>query len=1572
LRERRLWVQPLEERLLLAGESLTDAILMSPTGTVQGSLASAGDAAFFQLTLSQPGLLVARLHAQTPNPFLGQLRLVAANGQVLVQSDGISPSNPDCLIAQHLDASTCFLEVQSLHASGAFTLSTDFQLAPAPFQPIALGTNARLVTGDYNDDGKMDLAAITQVDANDSLVSLLLGRGDGSFAAQSESAVSGAVTAFLAGDFNNNGCTDLILGTSNSSTQPSTSQLQVLLGQPDGSFVKGEPLSLPGAATRLLTGDFNNDSIPDLVALVQNNDTTNGNTTSTLLLVGQGDGSFVLNPENPLPDGLTPFLAGDFDGDDRADLVAASTGFLPILGQTTGSVQLYKGAGDGSFALTEELFLQAGVANVLTGDFNGDGTPDLAAVTFSYRQDGGPPTTSSVSVFLGQRAGSFAPAVQAFSLDFPTNLLAADFNGDGKTDLVTTSYDGSSVAVFLSQGNGSFTEAAPSALPGRVKDLVAADLNGDHRQDLVVVPLLSSGNVATKDSAEVLLGRGDGTFEVPTAAALDSTVTGLVAGDFNGDGLTDFAAGTSFSTASSVSSALVLLEGQGGGSFTAATGAPVLSGVTPLLAGDFDQDGHTDLIVHSDDGQTRVLLGKGDGTFTNAGSLPMPGNLGTPTAVTEGDFNGDGIPDLAFSADEAHDSGTPVFASDVFLLLGAGDGTFRIAGGESVLGSVTSLVADDFNGDGNLDLAALTTVTDPSIPSTTTEIAVLQGHGDGFLNVVATIPVLNAIAPLLVGDFNGDGLPDLAIRTRTVDSAMDSTVNAVQFLLGQADGSFVPGNPLSLPAGVTAVLAGDFNGDGRTDLAVGVQSADASTSAITSSVELFTSQQDGSFAISTPISLPFGWRPLLAGDFNGDGRTDIAGATTLDQGGLSIYLGQGDGTFVNAQAVPRGTAPTLADLNGDGTPDALSVDKRGNILFRAGLPGAPGQFAASTDVNFLGDPARDATVVATPAGERIAALSATQNQLVLYTPAEIQLVPVLGPFFRTPALSAPGGQQAAGSTASLNPPLLQTFEVTATLPTGSLPERVAAVDLNGDGLQDLVALNAGDGSLSIFFQSAAGAFDSGVLIPVGVGISDFFFADINKDGHTDILLTNQLSGETTILSNNGDGTFKSLGSFATGSGPYSIAASTQGGAATSSPEDAQALAVGDFNRDGIPDIAVLNGGSNTIGILLGRSGGGFYNPQVISLGNDPADIVSGDFNRDGIPDLAVLENGSVAIYQGDGSGGFALSSTATVSSSATGLMLEPNNSGSSDLVVGDASGGVEVLQDKPDGTFAPYLPAPPVTTTVTQPTTTPSAGSSTGSGSSGTMATSTAAVLTEPGGEGDRTLLSLAVGSGGDRAITGADVRPDASAFSLSEKLPLLYLTESAGFSDGMPRHFRQGLTNAELINYVTAVEDAFPSTPPLAYDPNGPFAAPAERVPGESESPQDVSRAPTETSERGNSSRNVRSPIPDYHWAELATAQPATSAFPLPHFPLSFDDAPYDESFRSIGAPSPGAPAVASPERAAPEPSGFDGSRSWYVTAAAVAFLALGFFSRRVLHWSQRSPDDEPENRLPRVANIL
>jgi hypothetical protein len=565
-----------------------------------------------------------------------------------------------------------------------------------------------------------------------------------------------------------------------------------------------------------------------------------------------------------------------------------------------------------------------------------------------------------------------------------------------------------------------------------------------------------------------------------------------------------------------------------------------------------------------------------------------------------------------------------------------------------------AIVAGDFTGDGRTDLAVAN--------KSDNTVSVLLSNGDGTFQPQVTYAVGTYPDAIVAGDFTGDGHLDLAVA--------NYGSNDVSVLLGNGDGTFQPQVTYAAGFGPGPIVAGDFNGDGHLDLAVGNLNYYRG-----STVSVLLGNGDGTFQPEVTYAVGTSPNAMVAGDFTGDGHLDLAVVISTDTGevpgAVSVLLGNGDGTFVAAGqfvTTPYAT-PLVADVTGDGTDDVLVVDGSGNILYRQAIPGQPGSFLPPVTIN-PGNPSRDiAWLPKTSQGPVLASVDAHDDAISFYAYRD-------GHFVR----------------------------LDGSLATGQLPAQIIAAQLDGNGLDDLVVRNAGDGTVSVYLGSwfnsgfvgpsgtlAAPIFTAAFIFPVGLGVTDVQVADTTGSGVLDLVVTNKLTGQVSILRNLGGGLFAPPVAYRAGTGLLAIDPGST--PEVTSLDATVGVTAGSFTTGGPPDLVTINPGSDSLDVLAGLGGGRFANPVAI-LTPGPAQVVRvADFTGNGIPDLAVLTSTGVSIYLGNGKGGFFPPVTYDAGVDPTGLTVaDLLGNGKLDLLVGNAYGDVLILVGNGDGPFRPFEP----------------------------------------------------------------------------------------------------------------------------------------------------------------------------------------------------------------------------------------------------------------------------------------
>lgn len=564
---------------------------------------------------------------------------------------------------------------------------------------------------------------------------------------------------------------------------------------------------------------------------------------------------------------------------------------------------------DGSKKSSTYYPVAPGPLGVVSADFNRDGKKDVVVVSAGSGSDQG-----GVSVFLGNGSGTVQPAVRYPAHNRPAAAVAYDFRGDGKLDLAVVNLVSGDVSILLGGGNGSF--AAPVNYPAvaGASSIAVGDFNGDGHADLVVG---GGKNLA------VLLGNGDGTFRPATVLPISVTAAVLAPGDFNKDGKLDLAvADTNGGTVS-------ILLGDGTGKFP--TENDYVAGYEPggIFAMDLDGDGNLDVVVatgHPDvlmpnpySDNVMAFFGRGDGTLIGAPTYPAGSGM---SALALADFDGDGKPDVAAAA------------GDVWIFLSRGGGSFKtpvripLTQADGSTATAVALAAGDFNGDGKQDLVVGSSYSDG--------VFVLLGNGDGTFQAPVRYATGGNARSVAVADFNGDGRLDIAAcGPGLIDGSLLASAGV---LLGNGNGTFQPVKSLTgFGNGPYSLAVGDFNKDGKPDLAIanwGKQGDDTDQGGVL----VFPGQGNGTFG--SPASYSAGMNPnfIATADVNGDGAADlvVTSRTPSFTYNVAVLLGQRNGTFGPATLFPTEGDPAwiaVADLNGDGKPDLA-------IAHCCGLPDA--------------------------------------------------------------------------------------------------------------------------------------------------------------------------------------------------------------------------------------------------------------------------------------------------------------------------------------------------------------------------------------------------------------------------------------------------------------------------------------------------------------------------------------------------------------------------------------------------------------------------------------------------------
>ena len=682
--------------------------------------------------------------------------------------------------------------------------------------------------------------------------------------------------AMVAADFNRDGKPDIaVMGET-------SSDLTIFLGDGAGAFSKtpASPIALGGSSANMAIADFNLDGKADLVV-------SYAASSNMGILLGDGAGGFALSTFTvPAGSFVGDLVTADFNLDGKPDFAVSNFNLS--------NVSVVLGNGNGGFSAAPGSPAAAGTnpAGLASADFNRDGKPDIAVVNVS---------SNNVNILLGNGNGSFSQAAQspvATQGSFPFKVLARDLNADGKVDLVTVNNSSNNLSIMLGNGDGTFQTPTLLALPSSPTAASLADVNLDGNLDLIV-------SVGISNVVRIFLGNGQGAF---TQASGSPISTGNVAqwsavADFNLDGRPDFAVANSGSNTVTVELNSCNAQPCGGIGFTPAVGSPVAAQDRAATAADFNLDGKPDLAVAQSNGPggLSILIGNGNGSFSPAPGSPLTTGFGAAT-LASGDFNLDGKPDLAIPK---------TGASGFSILIGNGNGTFGApqGAGGGLLFPGTVVVAD-LNRDGKPDLVSSLAVSG---------VAVLLGNGTGGFSAGSTFAAGSGSSGVTVADFNRDGKLDAAVA--------NSGSNDVTILLGDGAGNLVPasGSPVGVGNTPDSLVSGDFDFDGKVDLAV--------TNAGSKNVTILIGNGNGGFApaAGSPIAAGNNPGPMVVADLNLDGKLDLAVANPGTSKATVILLGNGSGGFAPAAGSPltganNSTSLAISDFNLDGKMDLAVVN----------------------------------------------------------------------------------------------------------------------------------------------------------------------------------------------------------------------------------------------------------------------------------------------------------------------------------------------------------------------------------------------------------------------------------------------------------------------------------------------------------------------------------------------------------------------------------------------------------------------------------------------------------------------
>ncbi|CAF1601455.1 unnamed protein product [Adineta ricciae] len=686
---------------------------------------------------------------------------------------------------------------------------------------FATGSTIYDVTvGNINDDNHPDIIVTSYYSRT---VTILLGNGDGTFIiSASHSTGSGSrPLSVLVRDWNNDNKTDIAV------TNCNIDNIFILIGIGNGTFIESANYSTGEGScpTWIMSGNFNNDNLLDIVVANYDSDTIGVFLGSTYISATR---------EDTYSTGLSPHprivTLADFNYDDQLDIA--------LVNYQLGNVGILLGHTNGTFPLQTMFSIDdlSFPTSLALGYLNNDTYIDITVANSG---------TENVAILYGHGNGSFTqPSMYSTGLDsIPQSVSIGDFNNDKEQDIVIAISGTNNVLTLLKYDTGAFQRQTPlkTGMNSIPRAVAIADFNKDDRLDFVI---LNSGN----ENIGIFLGLGDGTFSNQTTYPLEdgSNPWTIVVYDIDKDDCLDIL------VANSWTDDIAIFLGYGNGTFMEQITYYIDYNTGPegIAIADFDNDGRWDIVINLQfSNQIVVAYGYENGTFSNK-VFYSTGTYSYPGAVAVGDLNHDNYVDIVVA-----NYGT----DDIRILYGQSSGNFSNTNSLSCgyNANPKSILIIDLNEDENLDIVVANSGTD--------NIGIFFGRSDGmtFEQKFLSTGVGSAPYGFVVNDINNDKQLDLIVA--------NYGTNNIGVLLGCVNGSFF--SPLTYSTGDYSqpwkVALGDFNNDSRLDAVV--------ASFGTNVADVFLGFANHDYLSAPPFSTGISSQPTstLVVDLNNDTRLDV-------------------------------------------------------------------------------------------------------------------------------------------------------------------------------------------------------------------------------------------------------------------------------------------------------------------------------------------------------------------------------------------------------------------------------------------------------------------------------------------------------------------------------------------------------------------------------------------------------------------------------------------------------------------------------------------------------------------------
>ncbi len=998
------------------------------------------------------------------------------SGSMQSESDAPATGGADTRIDMYVTAAPVELDVSGA-AGLPYSISISFTPSTAPGATVEgqASPYAPLVAADVTGSGIEDLITPEGFD---------LGLGNGTFQPVPGSALAtpgSNPSAMIAADFTGDGRDDVAV--SDASADDVT-----IFQFADGTFQTSATFGVGGTPVALATGNFTGSGRTGIAVL-------NQNPGEVQIFVPTGADQFQLAQTLSLAaygiSGPPQSIATGIFGANPQGPVDLAVAYGQSAQGSPGGALIFRGLGDGTFDATTTVDAGINPVSIVTGYFSDDGLLDLAVADEgniteygNFANFGGVSALQKVEniaanasslpsaslgglvILMGRADGTFEAMPEVPAGFLPGSLITGNFDSSQKQNTDIVVLHGLSTAASLLLGNGDGTFQPPiqvvPAFPAQTvvsgglvhESAVGADFTGDGREGLAIAGSLSTGVV-------VMLGDGDGTFQGQSATATGDGPIALAQGDFNGDGIPDLV------VANALSNTISIMMGDGDGGFRISQQLTTPLFTSSVAVADLNGDGKQDIVVTSAGAScVTVFMGNGDGTFVDAGAYPT--GL-VPMSVVAADLDGNGVIDIAVA-----NAGS----NTVSVLMGKGDGSFQPAQVYEVGQEPVSIAATDLDADGRDDLVVANIAGD--------SLSVLRNLGDGLFAPAVSVPVGSEPDNVVAANLTAQNTPYVIIA--------NAAGGSVSILKSEGQNtSWGPGSLPLLPVQVVklsvtpgadpiSLAVADLTGNGIPDIAV------ADANAFSSGyVNVLYGNGDGTFSREEHYgedSIPVA---IAVADLTASSELPDLVVTQVIANQVDV-LTNVNGSFddTGAVSVENDSAPLVADFSTNGYPDVISLDAFGDILWRPGIGPEPATTAFGTPVTInQGMPSRGIALIPADPTPLVASLALAGNEIQLFG-------------YRA-------GQFAEVGSRAVPPGSTQIF----------------SADLWGNGQTELLVSNPDDGSIAVFDTGQQLTSVPALMLTDDVGLSDL--ALVSLDGEDPVLVaSNQVSGQIQVFSPQND------------------------------------------------------------------------------------------------------------------------------------------------------------------------------------------------------------------------------------------------------------------------------------------------------------------------------------------------------------------------------------------------------------------------------------------------------------------